>query len=181
MRGLFMIVAMTLPAATAAISAPAGAQSVAIPGYGAIRDMPDAVERPDRSLRYRVVFTLSKGAAKLGETNPSLEKVARFMNLLAHDGVRPAKGDIVAVAFGPATSALVRESKPHGADAPVPNPNIELIRQLQAAGVTVAVCSQALQGNGYAKEQLLPGVRLDDAAIVTIANLQLRGYALIPD
>lgn len=47
--------------------------------------------------------------------------------------------------------------------------------------MTVAVCSQALQGSGYNKEQLLPGVRLDDAAIVKVANLQLRGYALIPD
>ena len=161
---------------------PAAGQSVgnavAVPGFGEIRDLPYAQERPNPKLRYRVVFSISKAAGKPGEANPSLLKVARFLNLLAHDGIRPRKGDIVAIAFGPATSALVQDPAP---SAGASNPNSALIEKLQAAGVIVAVCSQAMQGQGYTSKQMLPGVRIDDAAIVTMANLQLSGFALIPD
>jgi intracellular sulfur oxidation DsrE/DsrF family protein len=36
-------------------------------------------------------------------------------------------------------------------------------------------------GNGITSDQLTPGVVIDDSALTTLANLQLRGYALIPD
>ncbi len=63
----------------------------------------------------------------------------------------------------------------------VKNPNVELIDRLRAAGVTVAVCNQALQGMGYDMEYVLSGVRIDYAALVTMTNLQLRGAAMITD
>jgi intracellular sulfur oxidation DsrE/DsrF family protein len=166
------------------LAAPAMAQkgsTIAVPGYGAIHDLPAAAERPDGQLRYRVVFSITKAADKPDGINPSLDKVARFLNLLAHDGVRPRTGDIVAVVHGPATSSVVRVPKPLADGSTVKNPNVELIDRLRAAGVTVAVCSQALQGMGYHMEDVLPGVRIDDAALVTMTNLQLRGAAVITD
>jgi intracellular sulfur oxidation DsrE/DsrF family protein len=61
------------------------------------------------------------------------------------------------------------------------NPNAELIRQLTAAGVSVRLCGQSMAANGFAREELNPGVRVDVAAITTIATLQLKGYAVIQD
>src|SRR3546814_20356266 len=87
----------------------------------------DLAEMPDPALRYRVVFSITE-AAPAGEVNHSLEKVARYLNLLAAGGVVPNVGDIVAVVHGPATPIVA--NKPA-------NPNLTLIAALQEAGVTV--------------------------------------------
>src|SRR3546814_14684544 len=57
------------------------------------------------------------------------------------------------------------------------NPNLALIAALQEAGVTVAICSQAMNRAELSADDLAPGVRVDAAAITTLTNLQLRGWA----
>ncbi|WP_288046463.1 DsrE family protein [Sphingomonas sp.] len=52
---------------------------------------------------------------------------------------------------------------------------------MKAAGVVVAVCGQALQAHKYAVKDVAPGVRVDVSAMTTMANLQLRGWALLPE
>ncbi|WP_439144528.1 DsrE family protein [Sphingomonas faeni] len=152
-----------------------------IPRFGGIVPMPNAAERPDPKLRYRVLFNITKAAPSPDKLNPSLEKVARFVNLLGADKVRPARGDIVAIIHGPATP-LILQNAPYAARTKVAeNPNIALIAALQAAGVSVQVCSQAMIGNGITPDEIVKDVVVDDSALTTLANLQLRGYALIPD
>src|SRR3546814_10047128 len=124
---------------------------------------------PDSSLRYRVVFSINE-AAPAGEVNRSLEKVARYLNLLAAGGIRPDAGDIVAVVHGPATPIVAINPD---------NPNLALIAALQEAGVTVAICSQAMNRAELSADDLAPGVRVDAAAITTLTNLQLRGWAVV--
>lgn len=60
------------------------------------------------------------------------------------------------------------------------NPSLELIRKLRDAGVSVRVCSQALAGHSIAPQAVDPAVQVDVAAIITLANLQLRGWVLMP-
>lgn len=61
------------------VSASAGVpRQAVIPGYGAITPVEGAAERPDRKLRYRVLFNVTKAAATPDKINPSLEKVARL-------------------------------------------------------------------------------------------------------
>ena len=61
------------------------------------------------------------------------------------------------------------------------SPNAALIAALQKAGVSIRVCSQAMVGNEIMPNQVASGVEIDDSALTTLANLQIRGYALIPD
>lgn len=151
-----------------------------IKGYGGIQPTTGAGERPDRRLRYRAVFNITKAASDPVNVNPSLDKVARFLNLLGADGVRPRPGDIVAIVHGAATP-LVLSDGAYRARFGLANPNLELIRRLRAAGAEVHVCSQALSGNKIERGSVAEAVEVDVAALVTIVNLQLRGYALIPD
>jgi intracellular sulfur oxidation DsrE/DsrF family protein len=171
-----MIVLMT---STTASSSPL--QDPAIPGFGATHTAPGAAERPDPALRYRVVFSVSKAAARPDLVNPSLEKVARYLNLLAEDGVRPKAGDVVAVLHGPATFAALSNTAYAAKTTDGMNPNLKLIEQLRAAGVIVSVCSQALHGQRIPPNDVQSGVRVDVSALTTITNLQLRGFALVPD
>ncbi len=152
-----------------------------IPGFGGIVAVPSAAERPDPKLRYRVLFNVTKAANSPDKVNPSLEKAARLVNLLGADKVHPAAGDIAVIIHGPATP-LILQNAPYAARMKVAaNPNAALIAALQKAGVSVRVCSQAMVGNGIATSQVAPGVEIDDSALTTLANLQTRGYALIPD
>ena len=45
----------------------------------------------------------------------------------------------------------------------------------------VHVCSQALASNEIARDAANPAIQIDAAALTTLANLQLLGYAMIPD
>lgn len=152
-----------------------------IPGFGGIVAVPSAAERPDPKLRYRVLFNVTKAASSPDRVNPSLEKAARFVNLLGADKVHPAAGDIAVIIHGPATP-LILQNAPYAARMKVAaNPNAALIAALQKAGVSIRVCSQAMIGHEITPNQVAPGVAIEDSALTTLANLQLRGYALIPD
>lgn len=152
-----------------------------VQGFGAIAPMPDAKERPDPKLRYRVVFSVSKAPAAPDQPNPSLEKVARFLNLLGADGIRPLPGDVAVVIHGAATPAVMDDAAYAERMKTKTNPNLPLIAALRAAGVSVRVCSQALAGNRIAPGAVDPTVEIDVSALTTMATLQLRGWALIPD
>lgn len=160
-----------------------GAQTSAprIAGFGAIAPLTGDETRAEPKLRYRLVFNVTKAAVTPDKVNPSLDKVARLLNLLGRDNIRPAPGDIVVIVHGTATP-IVANSTAYAAKAEAQlNPNLDLIAKLRAAGVTVSVCSQALQALRISAKQLAPGVRVDLSAMTTLAALQLRGWALIPD
>jgi intracellular sulfur oxidation DsrE/DsrF family protein len=106
--------------------------------------------------------------------------MARFINLLGADGVKAARGDLIAIVHGPATP-LVMDNAAYRAKFGVDNPNLELIALLRQSGADIHVCSQALAGNKIARENVNSGVQVDVSAMTTLANLQLRGFALIPD
>lgn len=168
----------------ALITSPTLAQPIegsAVPAYGKTYPTDGAAQRPDPELDYRVVFDVTKAASDPAKPNRSLEAAARFLNLLAADGVRPAPGHIVAIVHGPATLAIASNDAYSRMTGQSVNPNLALIEQLRAAGAIVAVCSQAMQGQGLTTRAVAPGVRIDVSALTTLANLQLRGWALIPD
>lgn len=179
-----MMLVLRLAAAMAGVLvavAPAGpAAAQAVDGYGNVRPWQGAKEPPSPDLRYRVVFDISKAAQQPARVNPGLDRVARFLNLLAREGIRPAQRDVVAIIHGPATT-LVLEENAYGKRHGVPNPNLELIRRLKAAGVSVRVCSQALAARRIAAADVAEAVQIDVAGVTTLANLQLRGFALIPE
>jgi intracellular sulfur oxidation DsrE/DsrF family protein len=152
-----------------------------ISDFGITHTPPNAAERPDPTLRYRVVFNVTRAAAAPGDINPSLNRAARLINLLAEDGVRIAPGDIVAIVHGEATPAIMTDASYAKRTLARSNPNLALIRRLKEAGVRVSVCSQALHSQMVALDDVDPLVVVDVSALVTLANFQLRGYALIPD
>lgn len=181
-----MVLKVGLVAALAALLASSGAmaadpQHPVVPGYGAITPMPAAKERPDPALRYRVMFSITKAAASPEAVNPALEKVARFLNLLGADGVRPKPGDVVVIVHGPATALVMNDAAYAGRFGGKQNANLPLIAALRAAGVSVRVCSQALAGNKIDPAAVQDGIEIDVSALTTLATLQLRGWALISD
>nr|WP_241127828.1 DsrE family protein [Novosphingobium terrae] len=61
------------------------------------------------------------------------------------------------------------------------NPNLPLIEALERAGVEVRWYNYALAHQGFRKGEVAPGVKVDLSAMMTLANLQMRGWAVIAD
>ena len=175
-KGMTLVLAMML------IGAPAVAEPTFSPiaKFGKITPLPNAAMQPDPKVEYRVAFNITKAAAKPDQVNPSLEKVARYINLLASAGVRPSKGHVLAVVHGSATDLVLKDNafrRKHG----VSNPNIALIQALGKAGVDVHVCGQALAGRQIAGADVFTDVTVDLSALVTLTTLQQKGWSVIAD
>lgn len=159
-----------------------GADTLSAPvieGYGEVIPVENAGERPDPALDYKVVLNATKGGSA-DAPPPFLDKAAKVANLLAQSGVPASHRHIVVILQAAATTAVLNE-KGLKARGLARNPSAELIRKLNAAGVSVRVCGQALAGANIARDEVLPGVQVDLSALTTVSGLQLRGYALLVD
>jgi intracellular sulfur oxidation DsrE/DsrF family protein len=157
----------------------AAAPAQAITAAGDFHPVPHAAFMPDRDATYKVVFGMTKPGAAPAQVNPALERVARTVNLYAAAGVPLDHLKFVAVAYGPAT-ALVLDDAHYRAKFGVANPNLPVIAQLHKAGVTVAVCGQAVIENHFQDAWVAKDVEVALSALTTITELQQQGYALMP-
>jgi intracellular sulfur oxidation DsrE/DsrF family protein len=150
-----------------------------ISGYGKTVAVENAGERPDPTLDYKLVMSVTE-AGPDGSPAPALDTAARLVNLLAQSGVPAGHRHIVLVLHGPATMAVLDEAglKARGLSA---NPSASLIAKLADAGVSVRVCGQALAAAKIAQSEVMPQVQVDLSAVTTLSTLQMRGYALLPE
>jgi intracellular sulfur oxidation DsrE/DsrF family protein len=154
-------------------------QYPAVNGAGPVVPVPNAsAELPDGQ-SYKVVFNVTQGTPGDGRVSSDLASVARFVNLLALSGIDPKRADIVAVVHGPATAAVISDPY-HQARFGTANPNSDLVRQLEEAGVEVVVCGQAVAGAGFPFEAVRQPVKISTSAMTELAKRQLQGYAFVP-
>lgn len=163
-------------AAPADQAAAAGALPVA--SAPAAKDFAGAKEKPMPATDYKVVFSVS-AQVKDNEIHPTLKMIGLYLNTLAQNGV-PAKNRHIAAMFhqggGDAVFANdVYKARHNGVD----NPNVAVLKELHEAGVELRVCGQGLLGKKVEPTQLLPGVQADLWALVTMVNLQARGYVRV--
>ena len=152
-----------------------------VPDYGGFRDIADPFDKPDPALRYKIVFEVTAPARDAAKPHHGLDKVARMVNLLSVHGVDVQHGDMVVAIHGQASRTTLTDAAYAKRYEGATNPNVALIRQLTAAGVSIRICGQAMLAMGYAKEDLSPDVKVDVSAITTVATMQMRGYAVMQD
>ena len=153
-------------------------QTPALEGVGKMHPLPGAAYQPEKNETYKIVFSVQAGS-KPNEINPSLDHVARAVNLYASAGVPLSHLKFVAVMYGAATDAAL-DNEHYRQKYSVDNPNLALIRKLRDAGVDVAVCGQAAAEHGDRYEWIAPEVTLSLSALTTITTLEHLGYALMP-
>ena len=168
-------------AALAFAATTAHAEPRPVPDYGAFAPVPEGKERPDPARDYKVIFEVSEGAHDATKPLMGLQRVARLVNLLGAEGVPAAHRHVVAVLDGEATEAIMTDKAFAARHSGASNPNVKLIDELRAAGVSVRVCGQAMAGHKITPDQVIPGVEIDLSALTTVANKQLEGYALIEE
>ncbi|HEX7325836.1 MAG TPA: DsrE family protein [Rhodanobacteraceae bacterium] len=150
-----------------------------VPGYGKIHYLPKAAYQPDPSQTYKIVFALTKTGVKPDQVSPSLDHIARTVNLYVAAGVPLSHLKFVGIAYGPATP-LALDDAHYRAKFGVDNPNLKLINLLRKDGVDVAVCAQAVAEHGFNYKWLSPKVTLALSGLTTITTLEHKGYTLMP-
>jgi len=159
-------------------AAPAADGKLPVASAEAAKDFAGANERPNPNTDYKVVFSVS-AKVKDDEVHPTLKMIGLYLNTLAQNGVPANKRHIAAMFHqggGDAVfSSEVYKARHNGVD----NPNVAALKELHEAGVELRVCGQGLIGKKVTPSQLLPGVQADLWAMVTMVNLQSRGYVRI--
>ncbi len=144
--------------------------------FGGIVRTPTAAAQPRRDAK--IVFDIVADS-KPDELNKGLESVARYLNLNAEAGHKPADVKLALVLHGSATKAALGDTAYAKHTAATKNPNLELIHELKACGVEVFVCGQSLVRNNFAATDVAGDVTVAVSAMTVNVNKQLDGYAYI--
>lgn len=163
------------------ISVHANAQTPQFPivkGFGGIYEIPDASERPDPSLEYKIIVDLSTGAEDNKAISRWVDNVARMINLHGLAGVPKDRIKVKVIVHGGAIFTLLNDDN-YKKRFEVDNPNLEVFEALKAAGVDVMVCGQSLIARNLKTADLWPGVRVAHSALTTITTYVPQGYVLL--
>ena len=148
-----------------------------IKDHGKVVRLPNAVEQPREGSKICVDVTAGGPAESV---NPTIEKVARFVNIYAGAGDKPANVSITVILHGDATlTALSTKTyaTKFGLDG---NPNLPLFRKLKEAGVEILVCGQAISHKGMSPDDIADEVGVAVSALTANVNRQMDGYAFVP-
>ncbi|RLD18162.1 MAG: hypothetical protein DRI69_10775 [Bacteroidetes bacterium] len=153
-------------------------QNPVIQDFGGIWDIPQATVTADRNLDYNIVIDLHSGPDTPEMLNPALNNVARLLNLHAVAGADPAKTHVVLAIHASATYSIMT-NEGYRAKYGVDNPNTELIRQLDRAGVKLTVCGQSLIAREVAFGHVQDEVEVSTSMLTTVTTYQNKGYAYL--
>jgi intracellular sulfur oxidation DsrE/DsrF family protein len=172
---------LLLVAAVLLLSFVAQAQTPQFPlvkGFGGIYEIPDATERPDGTLEYKILVDMTSASEDPLQISRFVDNVARLMNLHGLAGVTQDRMKVKVVLHGGAIFTLLTDPQ-YKAKYQVDNPNLPVFEALEAAGVEVLVCGQSLIARKLKTEDLWPGVTIAHSALTTITTYSAKGYLVM--
>ncbi|MBX2940829.1 MAG: DsrE family protein [Cyclobacteriaceae bacterium] len=149
-----------------------------IKNYGGVYDLPDADEKIDPTLDYKIVVEVVRASEKPEDVNWALNNVARLLNLHAMAGVPKDKLHVILAVHG-AAAFTVRNNEEYKKEYGVDNPNLGIYKELQDAGVKIVVCGQSLIARKIDKDKMVPGIKVASSMLTTMTTYQLKGYAML--
>ena len=157
----------------------AWAEDLPIAGYDAGNDYPGAHLTPDANTEYKVVFDFAMADDNLDDPYPMLPLVARYVNTLAKLGVPEAHRKIAIVMHQGSGLIGLKNAEFKARHDGKDNPNIDLIRQLHAAGVEFHLCGQGVLARNVDEADLLDEIQVDFWALTTLIELGRQGYVIL--
>lgn len=149
-----------------------------IKSQGGIFEIPYASEKPDPSILYNIVIEVERESAKPDTINWALNNVARLLNLHAVAGVPARNMNVVIAIHGGATYSTMNNAA-YREKYKMDNPNLELYKELEQAGVKMVVCGQSLIVRQVDRNRLVPEVKIAVSMLTTLTTYQMKGYAVL--
>jgi intracellular sulfur oxidation DsrE/DsrF family protein len=149
-----------------------------IKGYGAVYEVPFAVEKPNPAFKYKILVDVNTASEKPEILNEGLEAVAKIVNLHILGGVPEKNLEVVLVVHGAAAFNLMNNmayKQKYMSD----NPNLPLLTELGKAGVKIFICGQTVLKRNIDYHLLAPEVTVALSAITTITNYTIKGFTVL--
>jgi intracellular sulfur oxidation DsrE/DsrF family protein len=146
--------------------------------FGAVYAVPEADLTLEGDRTYKVLFDIYTDMGGEAAINPLLNAVARFLNMHGQTGLELEQMDVVVVLHGAGVKNVLND-KAYQKKFNTDNPNAELLRALNQAGVQLYVCGQSLNSRGYDRDDLAEPVKLSLSAMTALVHFQEEGYRLI--
>ena len=149
-----------------------------ISNYGEVWPVQDLDYPLETNLVYKAVFDVMNSPDSHDIINPSIETVARYLNMHAQNGISDNNLKAVLIIHNKASKDIMND-KAYESRYGKANPNRQLINQLMHSGVDVIFCGQSSLSRNIPKENMIPGVKLSLSAMTALIQLQGDGYRLI--
>lgn len=146
-----------------------------VKGFGGIYEIPDATERPDGTLEYKILVDLTSPSEDNKQISRFVDNVARMMNLHGLAGVSKDRLKVKVILHGGGIFTLLNDEN-YKKKYEVDNPNLKVFEALKEAGADVMVCGQSLIARNLKTSDLWPGVRVAHSALTTITTYVPKGY-----
>lgn len=162
-------------------SVAAAAQTPQFPivkGFGGIFEIPDATERPDGTLEYKILVDLTSPSEDPKQISRFVDNVARMMNLHGLAGVTQDRIKVKVVLHGGGIFSLLNDEN-YQKKYEVKNPNLAVFEALEASGAEILVCGQSLIARNLKTADLWPGVTVAHSALTTITTYSMKGYIVL--
>lgn len=174
MKFLGLLCLLTLPL----LAAGQNRVNPVIKNYGGIFEIPYADEKPDPNMEYHILVEVSRASERPDSLNWALNNVARMLNLHAMGGVPKDKMHVV-LAIHAGAGFTIMDNATYKAKYGVDNPNLDLLKELDAAGVKLVVCGQSLIARQIDRTKLAEHVHIATSMLTTMTTYQLKGYAVL--
>ena len=149
-----------------------------IKSYGSVYQLPNAAQKPDPKIDYKIIVELTENASKPDSLNEYLEAIATLINLHAAEGVPKENIHVVVVLRKMATYAVFGNEL-YNEKFKVDNPNLALIKELHDAGTELYVCGQTMTKRNISASKLVPEAKVASSGLTAITTFQLKGYTMI--
>lgn len=149
-----------------------------VKGFGGIYEIPDATERPDGTLEYKILVDLTTPSEDPKQISRFVDNVARLMNLHGLAGVTKDRIKVKVVLHGGGIFTLLNDEN-YKKKYEVNNPNLAVFEALEEAGAEILVCGQSLIARDLKTSDLWPGVTVAHSALTTITTYAMQGYIVL--
>jgi intracellular sulfur oxidation DsrE/DsrF family protein len=146
-----------------------------VKGFGGIYEIPDATERPDGTLEYKILVDLTSPSEDNKQISRFVDNVARMMNLHGLAGVSKDRIKVKVIVHGGGIFALLNDEN-YKKRFEVDNPNLKVFQALEEAGAEILVCGQSLIARNLKTADLWQGVTIAHSALTTITTYVPKGY-----
>ncbi len=163
---------------TAQFSFAQSAQFPLVKDFGGIYEVPEATERPDGTLEYKILVDMSTGADDPKQIGRWVDNIARMMNLHGLAGVPKERMHVKVVVHGAAIFTVLNNEE-YNERYNVDNPNVAIYKALEDAGVEILVCGQSLRARNLTKADLYDGVNVALSALTTVTTYAPKGYTVL--
>ncbi len=164
-------------AITAQVDANATSGKV-IPAFGKTYAVADPDYKTNTDLTFKAVFDVSKAPDDPAQRNPYIETIARFLNMHQKAGVPVSQLKVRMAMHGQASYGLLKNEfykEKFGVD----NPNIELLKAIDSAGVDIILCGQTAGARNLPESRRLPLTQIALSAMTILIQSQEEGYRMI--